>query len=122
VLVPVAAADFVESAVVEARPGTPVRRTVAPIAAILVVPLLVGFGLQVRSLVDPDVRSIQEANRETAAWISATCGRIAGTISTGSPGCSGLSMTLYSSARCFTRSEPISPRIGAKGWPLPPAW
>lgn len=69
VLVPLTTADFVETAVVEGRPDAPVRRTVLPVAAILVVPILVGSVVQVGGLVDPDVRSIQEANRDTAEWI-----------------------------------------------------
>jgi hypothetical protein len=70
VLVPLATADFVETAVVEARAGVPVRRSALPVAAILLAPLVVGLGIQVSGAADPNVRSIQEANRATAEWIN----------------------------------------------------
>ena len=43
----------------------------APVAAVVAVPLLIATLVQVRNISDPGVRSIQEANRETAEWITA---------------------------------------------------
>ena len=63
------AADLTDGARLEA-PTSPARRAVVPIAAILGVPLLLALVIQARSFTDPDLRSIQEANRDAAIWIS----------------------------------------------------
>lgn len=63
------AADMVESAVVEAAKSQSPGRAMAPVLAILAVPLTVAFGLQLRSFTDPDLRSIQIANRHAGEWI-----------------------------------------------------
>lgn len=63
------AADLSDGARLE-TPDKPVGRAVAPIAAILGVPLVLALGIQVRSFADPDLRSIQEANRASGEWIS----------------------------------------------------
>ncbi len=63
------AADLTDGARLEA-PTSPARRAVVPIAAILGVPLLLALVIQARSFTDPDLRSIQEANREAGIWIS----------------------------------------------------
>ena len=64
-------ADFCESAAVEARPGASVWRTLGPVSAILLLPLLVGFVYELDSFVDPYVRSIELANRDAGQWIDA---------------------------------------------------
>jgi len=64
-------ADFVEAAVVEAKADAPATRSLAPVAAILLVPLLVGFVLELRTFVDPHLRSIEMANRDAGQWIAA---------------------------------------------------
>lgn len=63
------AADLTDGARLEA-PTSPARRAVVPIAAILGVPLLLALVIQARSFTDPDLRSIQEANRDAGTWIS----------------------------------------------------
>lgn len=63
------AGDLSDGARLE-TPDKPARRAVAPIAAILGVPLVLALGIQVRSFADPHLRSIQEANRQTGRWIS----------------------------------------------------
>lgn len=63
------AADLTDGARLEA-PTSPARRAVVPIAAILGVPLLLALVIQARSFTDPDLRSIQEANRDAGIWIS----------------------------------------------------
>ena len=62
-------ADFVESAVVEAPATGSVARALAPIEAILLIPLLVAFVLQARTFADPHLRSILIANRDAGEWI-----------------------------------------------------
>jgi hypothetical protein len=62
-------ADFVESAVVEAPPSGSLARALAPIEAILLVPLVVAFVLQARTFADPHLRSILVANRDAGQWI-----------------------------------------------------
>ena len=63
-------ADLLESALDEAPEGHSVGRVVAPFAILLGLPLLVGLVMQWRSFTDPEIRSIQIANREAARWMS----------------------------------------------------
>ena len=56
-------ADFAESGIVEGN--------LRPIAAILLVPLVLALGFQASQFTDPHVRSIQEANRDAGRWVSA---------------------------------------------------
>lgn len=63
------AADLSDGARLES-PDTSARRSVAPIAAILAVPLILALGVQARTLADSNLRSIQEANRQAGLWIS----------------------------------------------------
>ena len=70
-LAPLAAADFAQSSLLEAGRQTTAGRALAPIAAILLLPLCVALLLQVRAFTDPEVRSIQEANRAAGEWIAA---------------------------------------------------
>jgi hypothetical protein len=63
-------ADFVSSALVEAEPERSVVRTLGPIALLLIAPFLVAAVLQTRVFVDPELRSIQLANRDAGVWIS----------------------------------------------------
>lgn len=70
-LLPVAVADFVESTALEAPPTTSVTRALAPVQAILLVPLALGLAIQVPTFVDPEIRSIQLANQRAGAWIDA---------------------------------------------------
>ncbi|HYF46995.1 MAG TPA: hypothetical protein VD926_12335, partial [Acidimicrobiales bacterium] len=58
------ASDLLDGA---AREGT---RSLRSIQAILLVPLVGGFLFLGRQFVDPNLRSIQEANREAGEWIS----------------------------------------------------
>ncbi len=64
-------ADFVEAAALEAPADRPTGRALAPVVAILFAPLLFAFVFQARSFVDPDLRSIEEANRDAGEWIDA---------------------------------------------------
>jgi hypothetical protein len=64
-------ADFVEAAVAEAPAGRSPTRALAPVLAILVVPLLAAFAWMARAFADPDLRSIQLANRDAGEWIDA---------------------------------------------------
>jgi len=48
-----------------------VEHALAPIAAILVTPLVVGFWFQARTFADPHQRSIELANRDAGEWIDA---------------------------------------------------
>lgn len=63
------AADLSDGARLEA-PEAPARRSAAPIAVILGVPLLLALAIQARAFADPHDRSIQEANRRSGQWIS----------------------------------------------------
>ena len=65
-----AVADFASSTLLEAGRDTSSRRALAPIQAILLVPLVVAFALQARTFADPDLRSIQIANRDAGEWIA----------------------------------------------------
>lgn len=71
ILLTLVAADLADGARLES-PDRPAHRAVLPIAAILGVPLALALVLQTRAFADPELRSIQEANREAGAWISAT--------------------------------------------------
>jgi hypothetical protein len=64
-------ADFVEAAALEAPGDRSTARALAPVVAILFAPLLFAFVFQARSFVDPDLRSIEEANRDAGEWIDA---------------------------------------------------
>jgi hypothetical protein len=64
-------ADFVESAALEAPADQSVPRALAPVVAILFAPLLVALVIQSRTFVDPDLRSIEMANRDAGEWIDA---------------------------------------------------
>lgn len=66
-----AVADFAASTLLEAGRGTSTARALAPIQAILLLPLVVAVAIQARSFSDPDLRSIQVANRATGEWIDA---------------------------------------------------
>ncbi len=57
-------ADLLDGAAAEGA------RSLRSIQAILLLPLLVGFVFLGRQFVDPDLRSIQEANRDAGEWIS----------------------------------------------------
>jgi hypothetical protein len=63
-------ADFVSSALVEADPRQSVLRTLGPISVLLIAPFLVAAVLQTQVFADPDLRSIQIANRDAGVWIS----------------------------------------------------
>jgi len=64
-------ADFVEAAALEAPGDRTTARALAPVVAILFAPLLFAFVFQARSFLDPDLRSIEEANRDAGEWIDA---------------------------------------------------
>ncbi len=70
-LVVLGVADFSEAALLEAAPNRSPARALAPIAAILVTPLVVGFWFQARTFADPHQRSIELANRDAGEWIDA---------------------------------------------------
>ena len=63
------AGDLADGARLETPDRAP-NRAVLPIAAILGVPLVLAFAIQLRSFADPNLRSIQVANREMGSWIS----------------------------------------------------
>lgn len=63
-------ADAAEDTLASAGARSPAR-ALAPLGAILVVPLAIGLVLGARSFADPDVLSIQKANAEAGAWIRA---------------------------------------------------
>ena len=64
------AADFVASAVVEAPPTRSMLRSLAPVGVVLLLPFVVGAVVQTRVFADPDLRSIQIANRDAGEWIA----------------------------------------------------
>ena len=64
-------ADFVEGAALEAPADGGLTKALAPVVVILFAPLLVALTLQTRSFLDPDVRSIEIANRDAGQWIAA---------------------------------------------------
>jgi hypothetical protein len=70
-LVSLLVADFVSAALVEADPDRSVARTLGPVGALLALPFVVAAVLQTRVFIDPDLRSIQVANREAGDWIAA---------------------------------------------------
>lgn len=65
-----AAADFSEGALVEAPAERGALRAVAPVQALLLLPLLAGWIFQLPRFTDPNLRSIQLANRDAGRWIS----------------------------------------------------
>ncbi|MEI7592318.1 MAG: hypothetical protein WCK41_03775 [Actinomycetes bacterium] len=64
-----AVADFVESAVVEAPTMQAPFRALAPIAIILLIPLVAAMAFETRTFTDPQLRSILLANRDAGEWI-----------------------------------------------------
>lgn len=70
-LVVLGVADFVESAILEAPATKSTTAALLPIQLLLLVPLLIGLVWQTRSFLDPDLRSIQIANKEAGQWIDA---------------------------------------------------
>ncbi len=64
-------ADFVSSALIEADPTRSLARALGPVGALLILPFLVAAVLQTRVFADPDLRSIQVANRDAGEWIAA---------------------------------------------------
>ncbi len=62
-------ADFAESALVEAAPSSSIPRALAPVQALLLVPLVGLLVWQSLQFFDPNLRSIQLANREAGVWI-----------------------------------------------------
>jgi hypothetical protein len=69
VLLVVGLADFIEAAVTEAAPGRSPARALAPILALILVPLGVLLIMQIGAVSDPNLRSIQLANRDAGEWI-----------------------------------------------------
>ncbi len=63
-------ADFVSSALIEADPARSLAKALGPVAALLILPFLVAAVLQTRVFADPDLRSIQVANRDAGEWIA----------------------------------------------------
>jgi hypothetical protein len=70
-LLVIGVADFAEAAMAEAPRDASGARALVPIDAILLLPLIVAFGLQTRTFVDPHLRSIEVANRDAGQWIDA---------------------------------------------------
>jgi hypothetical protein len=68
-LLVVGLADFIEAAVIEAGPGRSPARALAPILALILVPLGVLLIMQIEDVSDPNLRSIQLANRDAGEWI-----------------------------------------------------
>jgi hypothetical protein len=68
-LLVVGIADFVESALVEAPASRSASRTLGPLLALLLVPLAIGMFLQIDAIRDPNLRSIQLANRDAGVWV-----------------------------------------------------
>lgn len=62
-------ADFAESALVEAPATTSTARALLPVQALLLVPLVALLVWQSLQFFDPELRSIQEANRDAGVWI-----------------------------------------------------
>ncbi|MEO6628791.1 MAG: hypothetical protein ABIP03_09510, partial [Aquihabitans sp.] len=62
--------DLCESALAEAPESQQPIRVLVPLQVLLGVPLLVGLGMQWRSFTDPEIRSIQLANKAAAEWIN----------------------------------------------------
>jgi hypothetical protein len=68
-------ADILSAALVEADPARSVARTLGPVGLLLVLPFAVAAVLQTRVFADPDLRSIQLANRDAGEWIAANLPR-----------------------------------------------
>ncbi|MGZ4681536.1 MAG: hypothetical protein ACXV8G_03645 [Acidimicrobiales bacterium] len=64
-------ADFVEAAALEAPRDGSMARSLAPVVAILFTPLLIALVIQSKAFIDPDLRSIEQANRQAGEWIDA---------------------------------------------------
>lgn len=64
-----AAADLLEGAVVEARPGRTALEALRPVQAILALPFLAGVALTGRAMLDPELRSLQRGDRAAAEWV-----------------------------------------------------
>jgi hypothetical protein len=71
ILLLLAVADFTEGALLEANVGVRPLKALAPVLAILLVPLAGGAAYQSSSFVDPRLRSIQTTDRRAGEWISA---------------------------------------------------
>lgn len=71
ILFVLAVADITEASLRDRRAGAGPARTVGPVAAIFVVPLVLALVVTGRQFVDPTLRSIQIANRDAGAWIDA---------------------------------------------------
>ncbi len=69
ILLTLVAADLADGARLESPSKAPYRAAL-PIAAILGAPLMLALVVQTRSFADPELRSIQEANRDAGIWIS----------------------------------------------------
>ena len=69
-LLTVTCIDLFEQAAVDARRGTTPSRALLPLRLLVVVPLGALLVFQIRALVDPELRSIQLANRTAAEWAS----------------------------------------------------
>jgi hypothetical protein len=62
--------DACEVGLADAKTAGAPGRTLAPLFAVLGIPLAVGLVWQWQSFADPDIRSIQLANQEAAVWIN----------------------------------------------------
>jgi hypothetical protein len=69
ILFVLAVADITEASLRDRAAGAGPARTVGPVAAIFVVPLLLALVYTGRSFTDPTLRSIQIANRDAGVWI-----------------------------------------------------
>jgi hypothetical protein len=64
-------ADFASTALVEAPPERSASRTLGGLTAALLLPFVLAAVLQTRVFADPELRSIQLANRDAGEWIAA---------------------------------------------------
>lgn len=71
VLFLLAVADITQAGLRERHRGASPARTLAPVAAIFLVPLLLALVVTARQFTDPTLRSIQIANRDAGTWIDA---------------------------------------------------
>lgn len=62
--------DFAEAAVVEAPRRHSTARALSPVLFVFVLPVLASLPLQWQSFADPDLRSIQLANKQAGIWIT----------------------------------------------------
>lgn len=69
-VVPMAVADMGEGALAESPTSQSAGRAMVPVQAILLVPLVLALAVQVPRFTDPDLRSIQLANRSAGRWIA----------------------------------------------------